>query len=69
MAERGRLLIVLLAVLIISSLIPHSNAERTDSNAIEIQINEKAFWGIGINSNTVAASFEAIVSGINKSMG
>ncbi|MEC7228486.1 MAG: hypothetical protein VXV95_00345, partial [Candidatus Thermoplasmatota archaeon] len=40
MAERGRLLIVLLAVLIISSLIPHSNAERTDSNAIEIQINE-----------------------------
>ncbi len=46
-----------------------SGADASAAAYIEIQINEKAFWGIGINSNTVAASFEAIVSGINKSMG
>ncbi len=56
----------------ISDYHQHAISSGSDASAaayIEIQINEKAFWGIGINSNTVAASFEAIVSGINKSMG
>ena len=55
----------------ISDYHQHAISSGSDASAaayIEIQINEKAFWGIGINSNTVAASFEAIVSGINKSM-
>ena len=45
-----------------------SGADASAAAYIEISIEGKTFWGIGINSNTVAASFEAIISGINKSI-
>ena len=45
-----------------------SGADASAAAYIEITIKDKTFWGIGINSNTVAASFEAIISGINKSI-
>ena len=45
-----------------------SGADASAAAYIEISIEGKTFWGIGINSNTVAASFEAITSGINKSI-
>ena len=45
-----------------------SGADASAAAYIEISIKDETFWGIGINSNTVAASFEAIISGINKSI-
>ena len=44
-----------------------SGADASAAAYIEITIDNKSFWGIGINSNTVAASFEAIMNGIKKS--
>ena len=33
---------------------------------IELEMNGKTSWGVGINSSTTKASFEAIVVGISK---
>ncbi len=49
----------------------HQSAISSGSDAqaaayIELQIEEKTSWGVGINPNTTKASFEAIVVGVAK---
>ena len=48
----------------------HAISSGSDASAaayIELDVNKNTVWGIGIDSNTVIASFKAIISGINKS--
>ncbi len=44
-----------------------SGSDASAAAYIELYIKEKTFWGVGINSNTVVASFQAIINGINRS--
>ena len=44
-----------------------SGSDASAAAYIELLINDKAFWGVGINPNTVVASFQAIINGINRS--
>ena len=48
----------------------HAISSGSDASAaayIELDVNKNTVWGIGIDSNTVIASFKAIISGLNKS--
>ena len=44
-----------------------SGSDASAAAYIELYIKDKTFWGVGINSNTVVASFQAIINGINRS--
>ena len=44
-----------------------SGSDASAAAYIELLIKDKTFWGVGINSNTVVASFQAIINGINRS--
>ena len=44
-----------------------SGSDASAAAYIELSIKDKTFWGIGINPNTVVASFQAIINGINRS--
>ena len=44
-----------------------SGSDASAAAYIELYIKDRAFWGVGINSNTVVASFQAIINGINRS--
>ena len=44
-----------------------SGSDASAAAYIELYIKEKTFWGVGINSNTLVASFQAIINGINRS--
>jgi len=44
-----------------------SGSDASAAAYIELYIKDRTFWGVGINSNTVVASFQAIINGINRS--
>ena len=44
-----------------------SGSDASAAAYIELLIKDKTFWGVGINPNTVVASFQAIINGINRS--
>ena len=44
-----------------------SGSDASAAAYIELSIKDKTFWGVGINPNTVVASFQAIINGINRS--
>ncbi|MDA9971336.1 2-isopropylmalate synthase, partial [Gammaproteobacteria bacterium] len=47
----------------------HSVTSGADAKAaafIELTLNGKNEWGAGMDGNTVKASFQAIISGLNK---
>ncbi|MEC7891129.1 MAG: 2-isopropylmalate synthase [Pseudomonadota bacterium] len=44
-----------------------SGSDASAAAYIELYIKNRTFWGVGINSNTVVASFQAIINGINRS--
>ena len=43
-----------------------SGSDAKAAAYIELESNGKSSWGVGINSNTTRASFEAIVVGLSK---
>jgi 2-isopropylmalate synthase len=48
----------------------HALTEGTDAQAasyVECQISGKAYWGVGIDTNTATASMRAILSAVNRS--
>ena len=44
-----------------------SGSDASAAAYIELLIKDETFWGVGINPNTVVASFQAIINGINRS--
>ena len=44
-----------------------SGSDASAAAYIELYIKDRTFGGVGINSNTVVASFQAIINGINRS--
>ena len=44
-----------------------SGSDASAAAYIELLIKDKTFWGVGINPNTVVASFQAIINGMNRS--
>jgi len=48
----------------------HALTEGTDAQAaayVECEIGGQAFWGVGIDTNTVTASMRAVLSAVNRS--
>ena len=53
----------------ISDYHQHAISSGADANAVayvEINKDGNTTWGVGINPNTVIASLEAVLSGLNK---
>ena len=44
-----------------------SGSDASAAAYIELAIKDQILWGIGINQNTVVASFQAIINGLNRS--
>ena len=44
-----------------------SGSDASAAAYIELAIKDRILWGIGINQNTVVASFQAIINGLNRS--
>ena len=44
-----------------------SGSDASAAAYIELSIKDQILWGIGINQNTVVASFQAIINGLNRS--
>ena len=43
-----------------------SGSDASEVAYVEISKNGSTSWGVGINSNTVIASLEAVISGLNR---
>ena len=44
-----------------------SGSDASAAAYIELNVKDKTLWGIGINQNTIVASFQAIINGLNRS--
>ena len=44
-----------------------SGSDASAAAYIELNVKNKTLWGIGINQNTIVASFQAIINGLNRS--
>ena len=44
-----------------------SGSDASAAAYIELAVKDQILWGIGINQNTVVASFQAIINGLNRS--
>ncbi len=44
-----------------------SGSDASAAAFIELTVSDKTLWGIGINQNTMVASFQAIINGLNRS--
>ena len=44
-----------------------SGSDASAAAYIELAIKDQILWGIGINQNTIVASFQAIINGLNRS--
>ena len=44
-----------------------SGSDASAAAYIELNVKDRTLWGIGINQNTIVASFQAIINGLNRS--